>query len=123
MMKSLRRFLLISVGGLTVLLLLGMVGSVITGTRPDEVTSLNLISEWKWYRISLYLVVVGAWPWIARYAIRPQRSDVAVPEAERKEEAQKREADYRAMKAQGWKIALLFAFIEIVVIQQFGLGG
>jgi hypothetical protein len=123
MMESLRKFLLISVGGLTVLLLLGMVGSVITGTRPEEVTSLNLISEWKWYRISLYILVVGFWPWIARYAIRPQRSEVAVPEADRREEAQKREADYRAMKAQWWKIALLFVFIEIVVIQQFGLGG
>jgi len=87
------------------------------------VTSLNLISEWKWYRISLYILVVGFWPWIARYAIRPQRSEVAVPEADRNEEAQKREADYRAMKAQWWKIALLFVFIEIVVIQQFGVGG
>lgn len=121
-MKKLRKFLLISVGGLTLLSLVGMILTAVTGTRPEEVSSLNLISGWQWYRTFLYVVVVASWPWISRFAIRSHRSRDAVTEANANKEAQKYENDYRAVKAQWWKIALLFAFIEIVVIQQFGLG-
>jgi predicted nucleic acid-binding Zn ribbon protein len=121
-MAKTKKFLLISMGGLVALMMLGMIFSIVTDTRPEEVSSMNLISEWKWYRVTLYLLIVGSWPWLVRYATRPPAMEEWESETDRELMLQKHRDDYKNMKAQWWKIALLLAFIEVVMIQQFGFG-
>ena len=122
-MIKIRKFLLISFGGLIALMVLGMLFTVITGTRPEEVSEMNLIVEWKWYRVVLYVLVVICWPWIARLSTQPHASAADQSDNDREKLLHKHEKDYRYMKSQWWKIALLLLFVEVVIIRQFGLGG
>jgi hypothetical protein len=119
-MNRTRKFLLISVGGLIALMLVGMVISVFTETSAEELSTLNLISEWKWYRMAMYAALVGCWPLISRWATRAGQGANG---SESEEILGKRYADYLHMCSQWWKIVLLLIFIELVLIQQLGLGG
>lgn len=120
-MSKTRKFLMVSVGGVAGLVIIGMIVAALTDTSAEEVKSLNLIAELTWYRVAFFVAIVAAWPAISRYATRlPELGDL--PEEKRLALEGKHAADFRFMRSQWWKLALLLAFVEIVLIQQFGLG-
>ncbi len=120
-MHKTRKFLLVSMGGVAALMIIGMVVAALTDTSAEEVKSLNLIAELTWYRVAFFVAIVAAWPGIARYATRlPDRGDMS--EEEWLAVEGKHAADFKFMRSQWWKVALLLAFVEIVLIQQFGIG-
>ena len=102
---------------------LGMVIAAFTETSAEDITSYNLVDEWQWYRIALYVGLIACWPIISRYATRTQANEKEASEDEGAELASAREKDFVHMRSQWWKIALLLVFVEAVLIQQFGLGG
>lgn len=120
-MKNVGKFFLISVGGLVALMVLGMVVGVIFNTDPKEIKSIDLIREWMWYRIGFYVIVVAGWEYICRFMTRQRHADPDNTPEENQEILLKRENDIQYLKSQRWKIVLLMAFFEIVIIQQFGL--
>jgi len=60
---------------------------------------------------------------ISRYATRIPADLKEASEDEGEALALERQKDFRHMRSQWWKIALLLVFVEAVLIQQFGLGG
>lgn len=120
-MRGLGKFVAYSVGGLLVLMVLGMVSSAIFGVKPDEIKGVDLIGDWMWYRICFYVIVVAAWSPISRFMTRPRFNPGELSDDEQKAYQEKRERDVTYLKSQWWKVALLLAFFEVVIIQQFGL--
>lgn len=120
-MNKTGKFLVISVGGLLALMITGMLVSVFIDVRPEEIKSRNLIDEWMWYRITFYLLVVVLWKLICTYLTRPRFDVKECAEKELAEFAKNREKDMKYLMKQWWKVALMFAFFEVVIIQQFGL--
>ena len=74
-----------------------------------------------WYRIGFYVVVVAAWTPICWFITRPRFNPDELSDEDRAEYENKRERDIQYLKSQWWKMALMFAFFEAVIIQQFGL--
>lgn len=120
-MKSVGKFFVISVGGLLALMVLGMIFSAIFDVKPDEIKGVDLIGGWMWYRIGFYVVVVAAWTPICWFITRPRFNPDELSDEDRAEYENKRERDIQYLKSQWWKMALMFAFFEAVIIQQFGL--
>lgn len=116
------RFLSIGVGGLLGLMLLGMIMSEVMDVSPNEIREVNLIHDWFWYRLTFYAVAVLCWTRIARFMTRPSHSQAAHSVEDEIKFQQRREKDFLLVKAQRWKLILMFAFFEVVVIQQFGIG-
>ncbi len=120
-MQKTRKFLMVSMGGVAALMIIGIVVAALTDTSAEEVKSLDLIADLTWYRVALFVAIVAAWPVISHYATRqPKRGDASNEMWIALEE--KHIADFKFMRSQWWKIALLLAFVEIVLIQQFGIG-
>lgn len=120
-MKNVGKFFVISVGGLLALMVLGMIFSAIFDVKPDEIKGVDLIGGWMWYRIGFYVVVVAAWTPICWFITRPRFNPDELSDEDRAEYENKRERDIQYLKSQWWKMALMFAFFEAVIIQQFGL--
>lgn len=120
-MKGLGKFVAYSVGGLLILMVLGMLFSALFGVKPNEIKGVDLIGDWMWYRIGFYVVVVAAWTPICWFITRPRFNPDELFDEDRAEYENKRERDIQYLKSQWWKMALMFAFFEAVIIQQFGL--
>jgi len=121
MAKGINKFLLISVGGLIMLMVFGMIIAAVLRVSPEEVRSVNLIEDWMYYRISFYVAVVLGWTPMCHWITRPRNITADSTEEEQREIHRKGQEDMASFKALWWKIAAIFVFFEIVVIQQFGL--
>ncbi len=121
-MKGFSKFLLIGYGTTIALLVLGMViATQFMDIQPDEVVAANLITQWMWYRVAFYLVLVVMWPLVARGLTSAKKSIRGLEKEEAAEIVKKRDIDYKYIKSQWWKVASLLAFFEIVIVRQFGL--
>ena len=120
-MKSVGKFTAISVGGLLALMVLGMVFSAIFDVKPNEITGVNLISDWMWYRIGFYATVIAAWSLISQFMTRSKINLSELSDEDQEIYREKRKRDFQYLDSQWWKVALLLAFFEVVIIQQFGL--
>ena len=120
-MKNIGKFFFISVGGLLALMVLGMIFSAIFDVKPDEIKGVDLIGGWMWYRIGFYVAVMAAWTPTCRFMTRPRFNPGELSDEDQAQYAEKRERDVQYLKSQWWKVALMLAFFEVVIIQQFGL--
>lgn len=120
-MKGIGKFVVIGVGGLMAIMVLGMVFSAIFDVKPNEIKGVDLIGDWMWYRIGFYVIVIAAWSPISRFMTRPRFNPGELSDEDLERYTNKRERDAQYMKSQWWKVALLLAFFEVVIIQQFGL--
>lgn len=120
-MNKIVKFCLICVGGVIGLIVIAMIVAALTGANPQEVKELDLIREWMWYRIGAYGLILIAWPWLSRLLISPKKSNSELSDQDAEKIAKKREQDSAVLVRSWWKVAALFAFFEIVIIQQFGL--
>lgn len=120
-MKNIGKFFVISVGGLLALMVLGMIFSAIFDVKPDEIKGVDLIGGWMWYRIGFYVTVMAAWTPIFRFITRPRFNPGELSDEDQARYTEKRERDVQYLKSQWWKVVLMLAFFEVVIIQQFGL--
>lgn len=121
MINRFGRFFLYASLGLVVLFVIGMLISLSTGLTPAEVKSLNSIEEWMAFRLMMYAAVLVLWVPICKGLTLPKVRRKNITDEERAKRLNKREEDIAFLKSYWWKILLLFAFFEIVFIQQFGL--
>lgn len=115
------QFIMVSLGGLVGLMILGMIISLVMEATPSQVREINLIEKWFWYRCAFYACVIACWTQISIYMTRPPRMSFGGSEEDARRIEARREKDRDLVKAQRWKVALLFVFFEVVIIQQFGL--
>lgn len=120
-MKGLGKFATYSVGGLLALMVLGMLFSAVFGVKTNEIKGVDLIGDWMWYRIGFYVVVIAVWSLICQLITRPSFNPSELDDEDRIKYEKKRERDIQYLKSQWWKVALMLAFFEAVIIQQFGL--
>jgi hypothetical protein len=120
-MKSLGKFVSITVGGLVAMMVLGMIGAAMFNIKPQEVKALNLITDWFWYRLAFYCFFMLSWIPLCNYVTRPKKKTVDVSEQIKAKAEEKRIRAFNYMKKQWWKLALFLVFFEIVIIRQFGL--
>lgn len=120
-MNKRSKFVFISVGGLVALMVIGMLIGVFVDVSPEEIKEVNLIDKWVWYRVAFYILTVLLWKSICVYLTRPRFNLSSISDKDLTEYKNNREKDLRYMVSQRWKIVALFAFFEIVIIQQFGL--
>lgn len=120
-MNKLVKFCAISLGGLLALMVIAMIVAAVTGANPQEVKDLDLIREWMWYRIGAYALILLAWSPVSRLLTLPKTSKAEMSNQDFEKIEQKREQDRTVIVRSWWKVAALFAFFEIVIIQQFGL--
>lgn len=120
-MNKRSKFIFISVGGLVAMMVIGMLISVFMGISPEEIKQANLIDKWVWYRVAFYILTVLLWKSICIYLTRPRFNLSSISDEELIVYEKNREKDLRYLVSQRWKIVALFAFFEIVIIQQFGL--
>lgn len=120
-MKNVSKFIFVSVGGLMAMMVMGMIFSAIFGIRSDEIKSLDLIDAWMWYRVAFYVLAIASWSPLSRYLTRTRRKLEFSSREEEEDHAQKQERDFQYLASQWWKVALTFVFVEVVIIQQFGL--
>lgn len=123
--KGLVKFLFVSVGGLMLLMLLGVVSSVMLDYKPEEIKEINLIEEWELYRVFFYISLILLWVPICKYITKPKAViDEEQSDEEKKNAAELREKqkkDFEYLKSSWWKLALLLIFFELVIVQQLGL--
>lgn len=115
------KFMVISIGGLMALMVIAMLVVAVTGANPEKVKEYNIIQDWVWYRIGAYAAIVATWPLLSRLLTRPKGNTKGMSEADIHKTEEKRERDRSVIAKAWWKVAALFAFFEIVIIQQFGL--
>jgi len=120
-MKGAGKFIAISVGSLLIFMVLGMIFSAVFDVKPDEIKGVDLIGDWMWYRITFYVIVIAAWSPICWFLTRPKFNPDKLSAEDRQEYEKKRKSDVSYMKSQWWKAALMLAFFEVVIIQQFGM--
>lgn len=119
-MKSATRFITISVGGLLVLMMAGMIIGVALDVEPRTIKEFDLVQDWLLYRLGLYVALIIGWPSLCRYVT--WRIDLeGMTDDEIEERNKKRERDIKYLSSKWWKIAVLLVFFEVVIIQQFGL--
>lgn len=121
MANRLGRFALYAGGGIFLLMVLGMIVSVSFGLTPEQISSVNSIDNWMYFRLSMYLLVVACWVPICRWLTHKKLKRDDLSEEDLLKLVQKREDDIAFLKTYWWKVALLFAFFELVFIQQMGL--
>lgn len=123
--KGLGKFLLTSIGGLLLLMLIGVISGVMLDYKPDEIKSINLIDEWQYYRLGFYVFLIALWIPICRYITRPSPTNEKDQSEEDKNKAQEliktQERDFSYLKSSWWKLVLLLVFFELVIVQQLGL--
>jgi hypothetical protein len=115
MINGAAKFFIISAGGLTLLMAAGMIFAVAFDLQPNDVRDINLITGWAWYRLLAYSCVLVFWGVISRMLVKSgniHNKDV---------DASAIQADINYLTSKRWKIAVLIAFFEIFIIQQFGL--
>lgn len=114
-MKSITKMLLISGGGIVVLMVVGMAVSFFLGKTPEQIKEYDLIQDWLIYRIIFYLLIVILWGkisvWIARYVLRGEENN----------NLEKEEGISAAVFKKRWHVLALFVFFELVIVQQAGL--
>lgn len=120
-MNKSSKFVFISVGGLVALMVVGMLISVFMDVSPEEIKEANLIDKWMWYRVAFYIFIISLWKSICVYLTRARFNLSSITDEDLTEYKKNREKDLRFLVSQRWKIVVLFAFFEIVIIQQFGL--
>lgn len=122
MRKGIGKYALIGVGGLVGLMVIGMIVAAFFST-PEEVKGINLIADWVWYRFGFYAAVLLGWTQICNFITRPRipLDDLDITFEEKEELLNSRTKDIEYLKTLRWKVALVFAFFEFVIIQQFGL--
>lgn len=113
--------MLISVGGLVVLMLISMVISSVFSLNPQEVRGINAVENWTVFRLIVYVSVLIFWGQICRLLTRSKVKNKDITENDLIEATKNREEDIIFLKTLWWKIGLVLAFFEIVFIQQFGL--
>lgn len=123
MMNQFSKFAFISGGGLALLMVIGLIISRIFNLGPDEVRSLNVVEDWMFYRLLMYALIVIFWVPICRWLTFGvmKQTDLDLSDAELEQKRAKREEDVAFLKGYWWKIALMFAFFELVFIQQLGV--
>ena len=114
------KFLLISLGGLSVMIIVGMTVAYFAGVDESKLNELDLAKDWLVYRIAIYLLIIGLWPQLSRYLTKPRFNVDDLVEEERQKFEVRRENDIVYLKKQWWKIAGMFVFFEVVMIQQLG---
>jgi hypothetical protein len=113
-MSKLGKYLTIFIGGFLLMMILGMIISAVFGVSENELNEFNLIEAWFFYRIGFYCMLMSCWIPACNFITRSSASKNMLSETERLRA-------FSYMKNQWWKLALLFAFFEVVIIQQFGL--
>lgn len=121
MTKQIARFGLYAGGGLIALMVIGMIISAVFGLSPDEVKSVNSVEDWVFFRLAMYTGVVIFWVPICKWLTYSKVRNQQLSDDERSTLLDKREKDIAFLKTYWWKVALAFAFIEFVFIQQMGL--
>lgn len=123
--KGIGKFLLMSIGGLMLLMLIGVIAGSMLDYQPEEIKSINLIDEWQYYRIGFYALLMALWIPTCRYITRPKiTKEEEQTDEERKKEAElrkKQARDFAYLKSSWWKVTLLLMFFELVIVQQFGI--
>ena len=115
------KFALYAGGGLILLMLIGMIVSLVFNLTPEEVKSLNSVEEWMIFRLIMYSGILAFWVPICKWLTSGEVNRKDLSENERLEYMKNREGDIAYLKAYWWKVAIMFAFFEIVFIQQLGL--
>lgn len=121
MTKQIGKFGLYAGGGLIALMVLGMIVSSLFGLKPDEVKALNSIEDWMVFRLVLYTSAVILWVPICKWLTFGKLRNQDLSEEEHSILLKKREDDIAFLKTYWWKVALAFAFVECIFIQQMGL--
>lgn len=120
-MKSLGRFVSITVGGMVAMMVLGMIWAAIFDVKPQDIKALDLITDWFWYRLAFYCVFMLLWIPLCNYITRPKHKSDNARGVDKNKEEEKRNRAFTYLKNQWWKLALFLIFFEVVIIQQFGL--
>jgi len=110
MIRGVGKFAAISIGGLLLLLVLGMIASVIFELNPSQVSGSEVATSWLWFRIALYLLLILLWIPACKYITRARHSERDLSEDVKKQLSDKRSKDIRYLKSQWWKIALFMIF-------------
>ena len=119
MSKSVK-FLAITLGGLALMIVIGMVVAYFAGVDESKINELDLARDWAIYRIAFYIAAVALWPQIVIYLTKPRFDVDALTDEEFKTFSEKRDMDIVYLKKQWWKVAALFIFFESVMVQQLG---
>lgn len=121
MANRLGKFVLYAGGGIVALMILGMIISLAFSLTPEDVNSLNSVEEWMWFRVAIYSAIVVFWVPICKCLTIGKIRNKELDESQRTHLVKKREQDIAFLRTYWWKVALVFAFFEIVFIQQMGL--
>jgi hypothetical protein len=113
-MNRLSKMVLISGGGTIVLIVGGMMIAALMGTSTEQVREVNLIRDWFFYRIIFYSIIVLSWSYLSK-----KWADHIIERSPKIEESQREELA-KAIGKRRYHVAALFAFFEIVLIQQLG---
>lgn len=120
-MRKVARFGLYAGGGLIALMVFGMIISVVFDLNPDEVRSLNSVEDWMFFRLAMYTSVIILWVPICKWLTYSKVRNQQLSNEEYSILLDKREEDLAFLKTYWWKVAIAFAFVEFVFIQQMGL--
>jgi len=119
MTKNLK-FIAISLGGFALMIFIATVIASIAGVDESTMSEFDLASDWMWYRIFGYALMVALWPQICKYLTRPRFDVQSLSEEEWTSFKDSRNKDIEYLKKQWWKLVALFVFFEGVMIQQLG---
>lgn len=110
-----KRFWLIGLGGLGLMIFAGMIVAGLSGKR-SAVEEFDAVGNLVLIRAVVYLLVVAFWYYIAPIKIVPKK-----PDQDRQEQAdtQNKRASVRRMT---WKVALFIALFEVIAVQKLGIG-
>ena len=121
MAKRFSKFVFICVGGIVSLMLVAMIITSAFSLNPDQVRGLNVVEEWLLFRLAIYATVIAFWGQICKSLTRRKFKNSELTVIELSEAKKQREEDLVYLGSLWWKVALVFAFFEIVFIQQLGL--
>tara|TARA_R110002167_G_scaffold204404_11_gene408606 strand:+ start:21887 stop:22231 length:345 start_codon:yes stop_codon:yes gene_type:complete len=110
-----RKFMFISMGGMALLVIIGMVIIAVTGSH-ESVSDLDLAKELIWFRLAGYVLLVAVWWLLSPRLLKkePEDAESSVEDAPEK--------DVSEMQGQWWKVAAFCLFFEIVIVHQLGAG-
>lgn len=113
-MKKFTKMIFISGGGIIALIVGGMIIAALLGKTTEQVREINLIRDWFFYRVAFYSVTVLSWSYLSKkwatYILLRNPSMTAI----------QKEVLAKAIANRRLHVAALFAFFEIVLIQQLG---
>lgn len=116
-----KRFIAIGLGGMAVLMFSGSQVVFFSSVDTELIQQSDFIADWFVYRVMVYSAILLIWPVSVRFITSDEIVSGKTEATERKKRDERRKKDQRFLISQWWKIALLLAVFEVLIVRQMGI--